>query len=272
MTVLATALRIRDYTPAIGAVIEGIDLGRPVDEETLAQIRRTFYERGVVFFPGQRITGTQFIAFGRRFGVLSGSNVGAELAEVRGPEEGGENIGGRWHSDQSFLDKPDVGSLLVARVVPRSGGDTMWAGLGAAFDALSEEMKESLRGLRAVYSKVDYHKAAARRIGAIDANKANGSEVTHSLVGRLPETGREILYADPKYTVRIVGKTRAESEPLLRELFEHVTKPEFTLRFHWDVGSVAMWDNRQCLHLALNDYQGQERVMHRLSFHGPFLQ
>jgi taurine dioxygenase len=147
----------------------------------------------------------------------------------------------------------------------------MWAGLGAAFEALSEGMKQSLRGLHAVYSKVDYHKAAARRIGAV-GGRANGSEVIHPLVGRLPETGREILFADPKYTVRIDGWTQAESEGLLRYLFAHVTKPEFTLRFRWDVGSIALWDIRQTLHLALNDYHGQKRVMHRLSFQGPFLQ
>jgi taurine dioxygenase len=167
------------------------------------------------------------------------------------------------------MDEPEPGSLLVARKLPPCGGDTQWAGLGAAFDALSEGMKATLRPLRAVYRKVDYHGPAGRRIGAIDPSKANGTEVTHPLVGRLPETGREILYADPKYTKRIVGWTEAESEPLLHYLFEHVIKPEFTLRFHWEVGSVALWDNRQCLHFALNDYHGAERVMHRLSFKGP---
>jgi taurine dioxygenase len=253
-------------------VIEGIDLRVPLDEETAAEIRRALYARGVLFFPGQRITGTQFIAFGRHFGELTGSNLGAELGEVRAPEDDGENVGGRWHSDQSFKEQPDIGSVLIARKVPEHGGDTMWAGLGAAFEALPEEKKQSLRGLQAVYSKFDYDKRAAQRLGAADPAKANGSEVIHPLVGRLPETGREILFADPKYTVRIVGRTREESEPLLRELFEHVTKPEFTLRFHWDVGSVAVWDNRQCLHWAIYDYKGQERVMHRLSFQGPFLQ
>jgi taurine dioxygenase len=269
---IATTLNVRDYAPAVGAVIEGIDLARPLDEETAARLRRTLWERGVVFFPGQRITGTEFIAFGRHFGELTGSNHGAELGEVRAPEEGEENVGGRWHSDQSFREHPDIGTMLVARTVPRSGGDTMWAGLGAAFEALPEEKKQFLRGLRAVYSKVDYDKRAAQRLGGVDANKANGSEVIHPLVGRLPETGREVLYADPKYTARIVGQTREESAPLLHELFEHVTRPEFTLRFHWHVGTVAVWDNRQCLHWAINDYQGQERVMHRLAFQGPFLQ
>lgn len=268
---LATALSIRNYEPALGSVVEGVDLGRPLDEEAVEQIRRTLYERGVVFFRGQRITGPALIAFGRHFGVLSGSNHGAELGEIRAPEDGGENVGGRWHTDQAFMEKPDIGAVLVARTVPKSGGDTMWAGLGAAFEALSEGMKETLRGLQGVFSKVDYHKAAAQRVGAVDASKANGTEVIHPLVGRLPETGREILFADPKYTARIVGWTREESEPLLRFLFAHVTKPEFTLRFRWEVGSVALWDTRQTLHLALNDYRGQERVMHRLSIQGPFL-
>lgn len=269
---LVTTLRIRDYAPAVGSVVEGIDLRAPLDEETAGEIRQALYARGVLFFPGQRITGPQFIAFGRHFGVLTGSNLGAELGEIRAPEDDGENVGGRWHSDQSFKEQPDIGTLLVARKVPERGGDTMWAGLGAAFDALSDGMKDTLRGLRAVYSKVDYHKASARRLGATDATKANGTEVIHSLVGRVPETGREILFADPKYTTRIVGWTRSESEGLLRYLFEHVTKPEFTLRFRWEVGSLALWDNRQLLHLALNDYHGQLRVMHRLSFQGPFLQ
>lgn len=269
---LATALRIRDYEPAFGAIVEDIDLARPLDEDSVAQIKRAMYERGIVFFRNQRITGTQFIAFGRHFGYLSGANHGAELAELRKAEDETENVGSRWHSDQAFLDHPDIGALLLARVVPAYGGDTMWSGLGAAFDGLSDGLKDTLRPLRAVYSKVDYHKAAARRLGAVDASKANGTEVIHPLVGRVPETGREILFADPKYTARIVGWTRTESEALLKYLFEHVTKPEFTLRFRWDVGSLALWDNRQLLHLALNDYHGHLRVMHRLSFQGPFLQ
>ena len=269
---LATTLRIRDYSPAVGSVVEGIDLRTPVDEETATELRQALHARGVLFFRGQRITGPQFIAFGRHFGPLVGSNLGAELGEIRAPEDDGENVGGRWHSDQSFKEQPDIGTLLVARKVPEHGGDTMWAGLGAAFDALPEEKKQYLRGLRAVYSKFDWNKAAAQRLGEVNRDKLNGMEVIHPLVGRLPETGREILYADPKYTVRIVGKTREESEPLLRELFEHVTKPEFTLRFHWDVGSIAVWDSRQCLHWAIYDYKGQERVMHRLAFQGPFLQ
>ena len=272
MPPLATALRIRDYTPALGAAIDDIDLGQPLDEETAGQLRRVLFERGVVFFRGQRITGPQFIAFGRHFGVLSGSNHGAELGEIRGPEPGAENVGGRWHTDQCFMEVPDIGAVLLARTVPDYGGDTMWAGLGAAFDALSEGLKQTLRPLRAIYRKVDYHKAAARRLGAVDADKANGSEVAHSLVGRVPETGREILFADPKYTAGIVGWTEDESNGLLQYLFEHVTKPEFTLRFRWEAGSLALWDTRQTLHLALNDYQGRERVMHRLSFQGPFLQ
>jgi taurine dioxygenase len=269
---IATRLNVRDFAPALGAVIEGLDLARPLDEETAGLLRRTLWERGVIFFRGQRITGAEFVAFGRHFGELTGSRFGAELGEVRAPEEGMENVGGRWHSDQSFREEPDIGTVLVARTIPPYGGDTMWAGLGAAFDALPEAKKQELRGLRAVFSKFDYDKPAAQRLGGVDANKANGSEVIHPLVGRLPETGREILFADPKYTVRIDGRTRAESEPLLRELFAHVTKPEFTLRFPWAVGSVAVWDNRQCLHWALNDYDGQERVMQRLAFQGPFLQ
>jgi taurine dioxygenase len=269
---LTSTLRIRDYVPAVGSVVEGIDLRVPLDEVTAAQIRQALYARGVLFFPGQRITGPQFIAFGRHFGPLVGSAIGAELGEIRAPEDDGENVGGRWHTDQSFKEHPDIGTLLVARTVPEHGGDTMWAGLGAAFDALPQEKKQSLRGLRAVYSKFDWNKRAAQRLGEVNRENLNGLEVVHPLVGRLPETGREILYADPKYTVRIDGRTREESEPLLRELFAHVTKPEFTLRFRWDVGSVAVWDNRQCLHWAIYDYKGQQRVMHRLAFQGPFLQ
>jgi taurine dioxygenase len=275
---LATKLNVIPATTALGAEIAGLDISRPLDDETFAQIWKTFNERGVLFFRNQRLDGHQFLAFARRFGTLTGSTLaeeqmgGSPLGEIRKNEEDSTNIGGRWHTDGSFRSDPDMGAMLVARTVPSAGGDTMWAGLGAAFDALSDGLKATLRGLRGVFRKDESDRDAHGRMGWPDADKDAGWQAVHPIVGRHPETDREILYCDPKYTVRFDGWSRDESLPLLRFLAGHITQPEFTCRFRWEVGSVAVWDNRQCLHLAVNDYHGQQRVMHRVVIEGPFLQ
>jgi taurine dioxygenase len=192
-------------------------------------------------------------------------------------EEGAEtNNGGSWHTDQAFREHPIMGTALVARKVPRAGGDTLFVNMSAAYDGLSDGLKQTLCGLRAVHSNAHLAKQSKRR-EELNRGKAAGAaippdEATHPVVARHPETGRSVLYLNPFYTLRFEGWTTAESEPLLRVIFEHALKPEFQCRFRWAVGSVAFWDNRQCLHYAVNDYPGGERVMHRFMIEGPFFQ
>jgi taurine dioxygenase len=274
---LTHALTIRPLTAATGAEIAGVDLSRPLDDATYAQIRRTYNERGVIFFRDQHLDADAFVAFARRFGPLTTSKVGSPLAAspeiglVWKDEGAADNLGNHWHTDQACRTVPVMGTMLVARKVPASGGDTLFINMTAAYDALSTGLKQTLRGLRAVQSNVESERHAKRR-ALMNLPPSAADEAVHPVVGRHPETGRDVLYVNPTYTVRFEGWTAAESAPLLRVLFEHAQKPEFTCRFRWEEGSVAFWDNRQCWHYAVNDYRGGERVMHRLMVEGPFLQ
>jgi taurine dioxygenase len=281
--VLTSDLTIKPLSTAVGSEIHGIDISRPVDDATIALIRKTFNERGVIFFRDQHVDSDQFIAFARRFGELTSSKFNpkvdgyTELAEVRKEEQDTANIGGGWHTDQSFRDVPVMGTMLIARTLPSVGGDTMWLNMSVAYEALSDGLKETLSGLRAVHSNAHVFgvKAApaerSKRNNMVNLNTAN-DEATHPVVGRHPETGRQVLYVNQTYTLRFAGWTEKESEPLLRFLYAHVARPEYTCRFHWEEGSVAFWDNRTCLHYALNDYHGEQRLMHRLMVAGPPLQ
>jgi taurine dioxygenase len=281
--VIASPVIVRPVTTAIGAEILGVDLRRPLDDETYALVRRAYNERGVVFFRDQQLDAEACLAFGRRFGPLTTSNIAAHLVDgyddlqlMRKAEGATVVNGGEWHTDQSFRPLPVMGTFLIARQVPSYGGDTLFANMAAAFDALSEGLKHTLRGLRAVHTNAHREQQIARR-AELNAGKAPDEtvlpdEAVHPVVGHHPESGREVLYLNHTYTVRFEGWTQAESEPLLRMLFAHATKPEFTCRFRWEEGSIAFWDNRQCLHYAVNDYPGGHRAHHRLMVEGPFLQ
>jgi taurine dioxygenase len=273
---IATPLLVTPLTTALGAEISGVDLSRPLDEATRASIRRTFNERGAVFFRDQDLDSDQFVAFARQFGELTVSKIatyieGSREVSAVWKDEGAEgNLGNHWHTDQSPRAVPVMGTLLVSRKVPASGGDTMFISMAAAYDALSDGLKETLRPLRAIHSNItsDTHAKHREKLGLPDIGEAS----SHPVVGRHPETGRSVLYINPKYTTHIDGWTAAESEPLLRYLYAHAQRPEFQCRFRWSLGAVALWDNRQTWHYAVNDYPGGQRVMHRLMIDGPFLQ
>jgi len=259
---ISSSITVRPLTTAIGAEILGVDISRPLDEETYALIRRAFNERGVVFFRDQHASEEEFAAFGRRFGPLTISKVAhplegsLDLGLIYKREEAERNYGNHWHTDQAARTVPVMGSMLIARRVPSAGGDTLFVNMAAAFEALSDGLKHTLRGLRALQSRPD---------AAVES-------AIHPVVGRHPETGREVLYVNPHYTKAIDGWTTAESDPLLKTLYAHALRPEFQCRFRWEVGSIAFWDNRQCWHYAVDDYPGGERLHHRLMVEGPFLQ
>jgi taurine dioxygenase len=275
-------VRIKPLTTAVGSEVLGIDMSA-ADDETVALVRKTFNERGVVFLRDQHADADQFIAFARRFGELTSSPFNplvegyTELAIVRKEEQDTANIGGGWHTDQAFRPVPVMGTMLIARKLPISGGDTMFLNMGAVYDNLSEGLKQTLAGLRAVHSNAHVFGAKAskeeraKRRNMVNIDEAS-NEATHPVVGTHPETGRKILYVNPTYTVQFDGWTVKESEPLLHYLYAQLARPEYSCRFHWEEGSVAFWDNRQVLHYAVNDYHGESRLMHRLMVAGPPLQ
>ena len=273
---------VRKVSANIGAEIHGVDLRQPLDDHTYGEIRGALNEHGVIFFRDQDIGPDHHLAFGKRFGeididptALTGHPAGYPMiCEVRKEPEQTRNTGGNWHSDHTFDPNPPLGSILLARELPDYGGDTMFAGMYAAYDALSDGMKRTLEGLNAVHAKTrafdglpSDRQVSAEQKAAIHAQFA-AREAVHPVTPRHPESGRRLLFVNPTYTTRFEGWTEKESEPLLKFLFQHAARPEFTYRFQWRIGSIAFWDNRSVWHYALNDYHGSRRLMHRVALKG----
>jgi taurine dioxygenase len=267
---------VRPIAGALGAEIHGVDLAR-LDDASFAEIHRAFLDHLVIFFRDQRINPEQQVAFSARFApigyypFLKGLPDHPEVIEVRKEPEDRLNFGGVWHTDTAYLAKPPMGSVLYAKEVPPTGGDTMFANLYLAYETLSDGMKQMIEGRRAINSsrKGD---AAVGRQKSVDANPKDATgvqtESLHPVVRTHPETGRKALYVNRGHTVSFEGATPEESAPILEFLFEHQIRPEFTCRFQWAPGSIAVWDNRCALHYPLNDYHGQRRVMHRVTMEG----
>jgi taurine dioxygenase len=268
---------IHPVSGALGAEVTGVDLSKPLDDQALGVLRRAWLEHLVLFFREQALTPAQFLAFGRRFGqtieypFVKGLDEYPDIIPVVKLEHERINFGGVWHSDTAYLDVPPMASMLLAREVPPAGGDTLFANMYMAYDALSEGMKRLLGGLRAVNSsaKADASRTREDRIaerGRADARSLY--EASHPVVRVHPETGRRALYVNVAHTVRFDGLTEEESAPLLGFLYRHQVRPEFTCRFRWRPGSLAFWDNRCAQHNAVNDYAGHRRVMHRITLAG----
>ena len=272
-------IRVEPISNKVGAEIAGVDLRAPVADDVFAEIRRAFGEHGVVFFRDQLLTPEQHIAFAERFAPIDINRFFAAvpgypmIAEVRKEPEQTRNIGGGWHTDHSYDEVPALGSMLFAREVPKTGGDTLFASMYAAYDALSDGLKTTLEGLRACHSSrhVFGPEAQARRgdlAGRIGNPELATQDAVHPVIIRHPQTGRPALYVNPGFTLRFDGWTEEESRPLLDTLYRHATRPEFTCRFHWREGSLALWDNRSTWHFALNDYHGERRLLHRITIAG----
>ena len=236
-------IRVDPVSTALGAEISGLDLGKPLTEAALAEIRRVFGERGVIFFRDQRLTPEQHLAFARRVGGIDVNRFFTavpgypEIAEVRKEPEQRRNIGNGWHTDHSYDLAPAMGSMLYAREVPATGGDTLFAGMYAAYEALSDGLKTTLEGLKAHHSSrhvfgAEAHAQRGDLRGRIGNPELATQDAIHPVVIRHPETGRKALYVNPGFTLRFAGWTEEESRPLLDYLYRDAVRPEFTIRFH----------------------------------------
>jgi taurine dioxygenase len=270
-------LDIRPLSGALGAEILGIDLAHDVSDDTIAAIRAAWLEHLVIFFRDQRLDPAQFLEFARRFGepveypFVKGLEGFPQITPVIKLEHEKINFGGLWHSDTAYLERPPMATMLIARETPPRGGDTLFANMYRAYDTLSEGMRRMLDGLAIVNSsaKADVTKTREDRLrdsANTDAKKEYIAE--HPAVRTHPETGRKALYANGGHALRFRDMTVEESAPLLNYLFAHATRPEFTCRFRWEPGSIALWDNRCTQHNPVNDYHGHRRVMHRVTLAG----
>lgn len=266
--------------PGAGAEISGVDLSRPIAEGDFALLRRAYAEYGVIFFRDQGITEEQHIAFARAWAPININRfLGAhplypEIAVVKKERDQAENIGGAWHTDHSYDQAPAMGSILVARELPPSGGNTLFASMYGAYEALAPATKERLAPLKAVHSaKHIFGKGAfyagdrGDRIGNAAAADALQDSV-HPVVITHPLSGKKALYVNLAYTIQIIGLGAADSRALLDELLAHAIDPRFVYEFEWRPGSIAFWDNRATLHFARNDYHGHRREMHRITLEG----
>ncbi|GBE42016.1 alpha-ketoglutarate-dependent taurine dioxygenase [bacterium BMS3Bbin10] len=274
---MSQSLDIRPIAGALGVEIGGVDLSRDLPDGTIAEIRRALLDHLVIFFRDQDITPDQHLAFARRFGetveypLVKGLEGYPEITTIVKLEHEKLNFGGLWHADTTYLEEPPMGAILVARELPPCGGDTLFANMVMAHEALSEGMKNLLAPLKGVsvsnLPKVTQTRQARMEEGAKTAPDSVLT-ATHPVVYTHPDTGRKILYVNGAHTCRFEGMSDEESAPLLEYLFEHQTRPEFTCRFRWEPGSIAFWDNRATQHNPVNDYHGHKRVMHRITLAG----
>lgn len=269
---------VRLLSGVLGAEISGLDLSQPLRPAIIDELRAAFVEHAVLVFRDQDLTAEQQVAFGRCFGVLDthpfvdGRPDQPEVIDIVTEPDDRFNFGGGWHTDVTFLERPDLGSILSAVELPRAGGDTLFADQRAAYDALSSTMKGIIDGLTAHHSAIRQYGTGGQstRSSAIGTKNPDAAarRVEHPVVCVHPETGRRALYVNRAFTIDIVGMSPAESQALLEFLFQHGVSERFTCRVRWEPGSVAMWDNRSVQHYALHDYAGHARRMRRITIQG----
>ena len=267
--------------PKCGVEITGVRLSE-AEGNALDAIRTAIYEHGVALFRGQDdFTPEAHIAFAKRWGGIDINNYfpltdeHPEIAVVRKAADQQTNIGGDWHTDHSYDQVPAMGSILVARTLPPSGGDTLFAHMGEAYDALPDDLKQEIEGLEAFHTADHIYRADGLYAKTDMGRELRGHDLktgaTHPVVIRHPVTGRKLLYVNRAFTVNFAGMTREESLPLLTRLYAEALAADNTCRVQWEPGAVAIRDNRTTWHNALNDYQGHAREMHRITLSGEAL-
>lgn len=275
-------IAVQRIAGALGAEISGIDLTKPLTGALYGEIYQAFLENQVIVFRDQHMTPEQFLAFARRWGgihlhpYMKGLDTHPEILELIKTETDTYAFGSTWHSDQMFAPKPAKCTMLLGREIPPAGGDTMFANMYLAYESLSPGMRAMLDGIKALNSG-DKKRGGGAKNRAERYSGAQGMKLkdpgdiqtdsVHPLVRTHADTGRKGLYLG-SHTQRLDGFTPEESEPILSFLRAHCRRPEFTCRFRWAPGSLAIWDNRCVQHYAINDYAGYRRRMHRITISG----
>jgi len=267
-------IQVTPSTPVIGAEIRGADLTRPLPDEQWREVHDAFLRYSVVFFRDQNpMTPEQQIAFGRRFGELHIHPAAPhmpgypEVFVIHAHKDSQIANGEFWHSDVSCDVEPPLGSILQIHTLPPSGGDTLFAGMYAAYNDLSPRMKAFLEGLSAVHESEHIYRGRYAERGVNDTGKAYPTAV-HPIIRTHPETGRQSLFVNRTFTTKIEGLPEEESRAILQFLFQHAESPWYQTRFHWQQNDVAMWDNRCTQHMAIWDYWPNERKGNRVTVKG----
>lgn len=273
----ADAITLKPVSAALGVEITGVDLTRPLDAGTTAMLRQALLDHLVIFFRDQHLTPAQYFAFAQAMGepmeypFVQGIDGFPLITPVVKEVHETTNFGGVWHTDTAYLEEPPKATMLLAREVPPVGGDTMFANQQRAYESLSAGMRALLDPLTGVNSSVNaagIRTRVDRDVPALGNSGEHGYIAEHPAVRTHPESGRKSLYVNRGHTTNFVDMSAEESAPILQYLFTHQVTEEFTCRFQWQPGSLALWDNRAVLHYPLNDYHGHRREMHRITLRG----
>ena len=274
-------MEISPVAGALGAEIYGIDISKKLNNAETKILQGNFLKYKVLFFRDQCLSAKKFVSFANLFGeptiypFIKGLDDTPEVIEIIKTKNDKKNFGGSWHSDTSYMECPAMATLLYAKEVPEFGGDTLFANTSLAYENLSENFKELLHNLVGVNSSEKGY-TGGRAAGMSKLSKMNQTfdanalsyETEHPIIRTHPETGQKSLYLNLSHTSHFKEMTVPESRPLINYLCRHMIRPEFTCRFRWSKGSLAIWDNRTTLHHAINDYPNQRRYMLRITLAG----
>ena len=270
-------IAVEKLTPIIGAEISGVDIGKLVSDESrsnrqMDEIHRALAENLVIFFRDQHITPAQHLAFGRKFGELhihpAAPHEGDDpaLMKIYADKDSPRANGEGWHTDVSCDVEPPMGSILYIRQCPPRGGDTLFANMYAAYEALSDRMKTYLDGLTALHDGESTYRGLYANYGVADRPEYPRAE--HPVVRTHPVTGKKALYVNRGFTRHIIGVPRDESDAMLAYLYQHAENPLFQCRFRWTENAIAFWDNRCAQHRAMWDYWPHTRAGTRVTVKG----
>ena len=265
---------IKKLSPAIGAEISGLDLSSPLNDAQLNEVYSALVDHKVIFFHDQDFDAESHLKFAESFGDIDRPH--SVYPHVDGFQQITllENDGGRppntndWHTDLTYYPNPPFASILHSRVIPESGGDTLWASMYAAYEALSEHVKAEIQDLKAIHDPGTFRNQFLGKdmdIEKLNDSMKNVGSAVHPVVKTHPVSGRQFLFVNRSFTNQIYGFTTMESARLLNYLFDHINQPEFQIRHRWTVGDVVMWDNRVTQHYAVADYAPNYRRMHRVT-------
>lgn len=276
-----SSLEIRPLTGTIGCEVLDVDVTKATDAE-METIKQALWDYTVIFFRDQTLSPASQLEFSRKWGtpdrhpIVQGMEEFPEVMRVVREANAETTFGETWHSDNSYLPQPSMGSILYGIEIPEYGNDTLFANMYAAYDGLSDGMKEMLEGMKAVHGAGRAFSVSDERKDRYEGNdamkyeksEALHREVEHPVIRTHPVTGKKAIYVNTMFTYRFVGMTDEESAPLLQYLFSLCDRPEIQCRFRWQPGSVAIWDNRCVQHIAINDYSATQRTMQRVTIEG----
>lgn len=287
-TTVTAQLDVTPLSATIGAEIRGVDLRDDLHDEVVAEIRRIWLDRKVVFFPGQSLDAPAHLRFAARFGepteghpVIPGLTEHPEVFEIDYTKARDlyasygdvrtQTRGIHWHTDVTFVARPPMASILRAVVIPSAGGDTLFSNQQAAFAALSPTLQAFLSTLTAIHDGGPQFRGVLDRVGEgnWEGKKVISLDpVEHPVVRTHPETGERALFVNPGFTSHLVGLERSESDALLSYLYDHAVKPDFTVRYHWSPGTIGFWDNRVTQRSVVGDFGDEHRVIQRVTLRG----